>query len=188
MEQLNFIADADDRAQPRVLIVEPDRNYLGVLARRISRAGYRVATAGSAQAAFAEIYRMPPDALVSELTMPGTSGVELARMIRQDAVHHELPLIMIGGKREAAAAINALRAGADDLVRKPPGEQAEVRFPWLDDENARTLLRRHHRRFAANVHAPAAKRKWLMAHLRTRLLPGEGRGTFPRYGSSSTSQ
>ena len=105
MEQLDFNAESDDSAQAaRADRRSPTAITWACWPRRIARAGYRVATADSAQAAFAEMYRMPPDALVSELTMTGTGGVELARMIREDAVHHELPLIMIGGKREAAAA------------------------------------------------------------------------------------
>ena len=90
MEQLIFIADADDRAQRRVLIVEPEPQLpgrAGAAHRSTPAIAWR--PPDSARAAFAEIYRMPPDALVSELTMPGTSGVELARMIREDAVHHD---------------------------------------------------------------------------------------------------
>jgi DNA-binding response OmpR family regulator len=171
MEQLNFIADADDRAQPRVLIVEPDRNYLGVLARRIARAGYRVATAGSAQAAFAEIYRMPPDALVSELTIPCTSGVELARMIREDAVHYELPLIMIGGKREAAAAINALRAGADDVVRKP--FDFDVLIARIARQIARAEAVKRLRDDNATLDARVVQRAIAVGELRDRLHASE---------------
>lgn len=106
-------------AAPRVLIVAPDRNHAHVLARRIAEAGYRIASADGAQSALAEMHRMAPDVLIAELTMKGTSGIELVRMVRGDAVHHDLPLIMMGGRSEAVAAVNALHAGADDVVRKP---------------------------------------------------------------------
>ncbi len=106
-------------AQPRVLIVEPDRKYLALLARRVAQAGFRVATAEGAQTALAEMHRVVPDILLGELVMKGTSGVELVRMIREDAVHFEMPLIMMAGRSEAVAAVRALHAGADDVVRKP---------------------------------------------------------------------
>jgi len=106
-------------ARPRVLIVEPDRDYLGVLARRIGQAGYRVATASGAQAALAEMHRIAPDVLLAELTLHGTGSIELVAMVRGDPVHHGLPLIMMGGRSEAVAAVRALEAGADDVVRKP---------------------------------------------------------------------
>jgi DNA-binding response OmpR family regulator len=110
---------AIDYAQTRVLIVEPDRNYLSVLARRIAQAGYRIASATGAQEALAEMHRAAPDVLIGELTMRGTSGVELVSMVRGDPSHSDLPIIMMGGRSEAIAAVRALHAGADDVVRKP---------------------------------------------------------------------
>ena len=103
----------------RVLIVEPNRSHAGVLARRIAQTGYRVAAADSAQSAMAEMHRMRPDLVLSELRLQRTSGVELVRMIREDAANCDLPVIMIGGRSDAGAAVRALRAGADDAVRKP---------------------------------------------------------------------
>lgn len=119
MNVLSTFSAAIEAAPPRVLIVEPDRNYSSVLARRIAEAGYRIATASGAQAALAEMHRLAPDVLIAELTMKGSHGVELVRMVRGDAVHHDLPLIMMGGRSEAVAAVGALHAGADDVVRKP---------------------------------------------------------------------
>jgi DNA-binding response OmpR family regulator len=105
--------------QPRLLVIEPNRNYLGVLARRLGELGYRVATAGSAHAGLAEMYRIPVDLVLCEANLPGTSGIELARMIRDDQVHRDLPLILIVGRSDPDAAIRAFRAGADGVVRKP---------------------------------------------------------------------
>jgi len=113
------ISESTDRAPPRVLIVEPNRNYASVLARRISLAGYRIASASGAQEALAEMHRSAPDALLAELTMKGTGGVELVAMVRGDPVHGDLPMIMMGGRSESVAAVRALHAGADDVVRKP---------------------------------------------------------------------
>jgi DNA-binding response OmpR family regulator len=105
--------------KPRVLIVEPKRHYLGVLARRISEGGYRVATADNAPGAMAELHRAPVDLVLSELRMPGTSGIELARMIREDPVHREIPIFLITGKSDAAGAVQAYRCGADTVIAKP---------------------------------------------------------------------
>ena len=115
MDQNSLIAGT----RARVLIVEPNRSHAGVLARRIAQTGYRVAAADSAQSAMAEMHRMRPDLVLSELRLQRTSGVELVRMIREDAANCDLPVIMIGGRTDAGAAVRALRAGADDAVRKP---------------------------------------------------------------------
>src|SRR5215207_8094028 len=85
---------------PRILIVEPNRSYCGVLARRISEGGFRVATANNAQTAMAELNRLSIDLVISELRMPGTGGAELAAMIRQDAIHRHIPVLLITGRSE----------------------------------------------------------------------------------------
>jgi len=104
---------------PRVLVIEPNRNYLGVLARRLGELGYRIVTADSAQSGLAEIYRVPVDLVLSEAVLAGTSGIELARMIRDDPVHSHLPVVLIVGRSDLKSAVLAFRAGADAVVRKP---------------------------------------------------------------------
>jgi DNA-binding response OmpR family regulator len=105
--------------QPRVLVIEPNRAYLGMMARRLAQFGYRVATAETAQAGLAEIYRIPADLILCEVNLPGTNGIELARMIRDDPVHARVPFLVVVGRSDPAAAIAAFEAGADGVVRKP---------------------------------------------------------------------
>jgi DNA-binding response OmpR family regulator len=105
--------------QPRVLVIEPNRNYLGVMARRLAQFGYRVATAEGAQSGLAEIYRIPADLILCEANLPGTSGIELARMIRDDPVHANVPLLIVVGRSDPNAAVRAFEAGADGVIRKP---------------------------------------------------------------------
>jgi two-component system response regulator GlrR len=57
----------DERA--RILVVEPDRNYLGVLSRRLSDEGFRVTAADSAAGAVAELHRLPVELVLAELNM-----------------------------------------------------------------------------------------------------------------------
>ena len=105
--------------QPRVLVIEPNRAYLSVMARRLAQSGYRVATAESAQSGLAEIYRIPADLILCEANMPGTNGIELARMIRDEPVHSNVPVLIVVGRSDPAAAIRAFEAGADGVIRKP---------------------------------------------------------------------
>ena len=104
---------------PRVLVIEPNRNYLGVVARRLSEFGYRLATAESAQSGLSELYRIPADLVLCTAKMPGTSGIELVRMIREDALHREVPVLLVVERSDPASAIEAFRAGADSVIRKP---------------------------------------------------------------------
>lgn len=111
------IQSAGERS--RVLVVEPNRAYLGLMARRLAQFGYRVATAETAQAGLAEIYRIPADLILCEVNLPGTNGIELARMIRDDPVHANVPVLVMVGRSDPAAAIRAFEVGADGVIRKP---------------------------------------------------------------------
>ena len=115
-----FDVTGDSAAQAaRVLIVEPNRNYCGLVARRIGEGGYRVATANGAQAAMAEINRQQIDLVLAELRLPGSGGAELCAMIRQDAVHRHIPIMLITGKSEPKTPVRAYESGADDVILKP---------------------------------------------------------------------
>jgi two-component system, OmpR family, phosphate regulon response regulator PhoB len=117
MEQDLAFSRAGER--PRVLVIEPNRYYLGVIARRLSEQGYRVAAADCVPAGLAEMYRIPVDLVLCEANLPGTSGIEFARMLRNDPVHSSVPLLLLVGRSDSKAAVQAFRAGADGVIRKP---------------------------------------------------------------------
>src|SRR4051812_8094118 len=104
---------------PRILVVEPNRSNLGVMARRLGDAGYRVTTADSGESAIAELYRLPIDLVLAELDMPRMSGAELARAIRGEVQWNDTPVMLITGKSEPKGAVRAYEAGADDVILKP---------------------------------------------------------------------
>lgn len=104
---------------PRVLIVKPEKAYLGVLSRRIAESGYRVAVADTVQAAVAELYRLPVDIVLAELRGPNFSGSELLRIIREDSILRDIPVLIFSGRSNEPASIQALRDGADAIVKKP---------------------------------------------------------------------
>ena len=110
---------ATPEERPRILVVEPNRNNLGVLARRLSEAGYRVTTADNGASAIAELYRLPINLVLAELDMPRMSGAELARAIRGEVQWNDIPVMLITGKSKPADAVRAYEAGADDVILKP---------------------------------------------------------------------
>ena len=126
---------------PRVLIVQPNRNYLAVLARRINEGGYRVATAESAQAAVAELHRVPIDLILSELRMQRSGGVELVRMVREDPVHRDIPIFLLTGKSDADGAVQAYRSGADTVIAKPFHFEVLVARIGREIERSRSLAK-----------------------------------------------
>ena len=136
---IRYPATADER--PRILVVEPNRANLGVMARRLAEAGYRVATADCGAAAIAELYRLPVDLVLAELNMSRMSGAELARAIRGEVQWNDVPIMLITGKSEPKGAVRAYEAGADDVILKP--FHFEVLFARIDRriEQARAVKR-----------------------------------------------
>ena len=127
--------------QPRILVVEPNRTNLGVMARRLSEAGYRVTTADSGPSAIAELYRLPIDLVLAELNMPRMSGAELARAIRGEVQWNDIPILLITGKSDPKGAVRAYEGGADDVILKPFHFEVLVARIERRIERARTFKR-----------------------------------------------
>jgi len=136
---IRYPVTPDER--PRILVVEPNRTNLGVMARRLGEAGYRVTTADSGASAIAELYRLPIDLVLAELNMPRMSGGELARAIRGEVQWNDIPVMLITGKSKPADAVRAYEAGADDVILKP--FHFEVLFARIERriERARSVRR-----------------------------------------------
>ncbi|WP_395621963.1 PleD family two-component system response regulator [Sphingomonas daechungensis] len=133
--------EASRAAAPRVLIVQPKSAYLGVLARRISEGGYRVATAETVSAAIVELHRLPVDLILSELRMPQVSGLELVQMVRDDPVHRDVPIFLLTGKHDAEGAVLAYRSGADTVIAKPFHFEVLIARIGREIERSRVLAR-----------------------------------------------
>jgi DNA-binding response OmpR family regulator len=104
---------------PRILIVEPHKSGLSVMARRLGEAGYRILACASATDAVAELHRAPVDLLLSELRMAPMSGIELVRLVRDDSNLKDMPVVLITGRSDKTGAVEGFAAGADDVVAKP---------------------------------------------------------------------
>ena len=111
------LPEIDER--PRILVVEPNKSNLMVTARRLVEAGYRVSSVETGQDAVAELHRVPIDLVLAELNMPRMSGAELARLIRDEVIWRDIPIMLITGKSEPKGAVRAYESGADDVILKP---------------------------------------------------------------------
>lgn len=105
---------ADDA--PHILLVDDDRRIRDLLSRFLCGEGYRVTTAMSADDARAKLNGLHFDLLILDVMMPGETGFDLARFIRQSST---VPIIMLTARHEAEARIEGLQIGADDYVAKP---------------------------------------------------------------------
>jgi two-component system, OmpR family, KDP operon response regulator KdpE len=108
---------------PRVLVVDDERQILRALKVILREAGYEVAEATTIEEALDTAAVRPPDAAIVDLMLPDGSGVELCRRLREWS---QMPILVLSAIGEEDAKVEALEAGADDYVTKPFGTRELV--------------------------------------------------------------
>ncbi len=104
-------------AQPRkLLLVDDDRLVLATLSRGLEQAGYAVQACDSVEEARRVLAIEMPDIVVLDMRMPGTSGLEWAREMRNTA---DIPFIFLSAYSEADVVLQAAQHGALGYVVKP---------------------------------------------------------------------
>ena len=102
----------------RILVVDDEPQILTALETTLRGAGYDVETAATGEDALIQASVRPPDGVILDLVLPGRSGVEVCRELREWSDAPVLVLSVIGDEQEKVAALDA---GADDYVTKPFG-------------------------------------------------------------------
>ncbi len=103
----------------KILIVEDEAAIREMLGYTLVKNGFNFEEANDAEAADTLISSDPPDLILLDWMLPGTSGVDFARRLRARAETREIPIIMLTAKGEEGDKIRALDLGADDYVTKP---------------------------------------------------------------------
>lgn len=102
-----------------VLIVDDDPETLNVLSLYFSLIGWEVAQATNGEEALDAVRSGSVDAMVLDWMMPGVSGIEVARQIREDPDLHLLPIVMLTARAAERDLWTGLRHGADAYLPKP---------------------------------------------------------------------
>lgn len=99
-----------------ILIVDDDTRLRDLLRKFLTEAGFRITAAENAEAARAKLKGIDFDLLVVDVMMPGESGLDLTRSLRQTSA---VPILMLTAMGESDDRINGLEHGADDYLPKP---------------------------------------------------------------------
>ena len=102
-----------------VLLVEDEPSLAELLAYNIEAEGYAVRTADSAEEAELLLAESTFDLMVLDWMLPGTSGLELCRRLRQSGKAERMPVLMLTSRGEEADRVRGFATGADDYVVKP---------------------------------------------------------------------
>jgi two-component system nitrogen regulation response regulator GlnG len=100
-----------------VWVIDDDRSIRWVFEKALAREGIPFRTFGVAQEALSELEREVPQVLVSDIRMPGTSGLELLQSVK--ARHPQLPVIIMTAYSDLESAVAAFQGGAFEYLPKP---------------------------------------------------------------------
>ena len=100
----------------RVLVVDDEPQILRALRINLADRSYDVVTAADGQQALAAAAKAQPDIVLLDLGLPDMDGVDVIRGLRGWTA---VPIIILSGRSQSAAKVDALDAGADDYVTKP---------------------------------------------------------------------
>src|SRR5262245_10592824 len=109
-------------ARAVILVVDDDAGNRDVLARRLSREGYEVRTAGDGEAALTVLQspaERPVDLALLDVMMPGMDCYELLRRMKGDAALRDIPVLMISALDQLASVVRGIELGAEDYLTKP---------------------------------------------------------------------
>ena len=104
---------------PKVLIVDDEPDNIELLGRRLTRRGYTVLAASSAEEGIATALAEAPDIILMDIKMPQVDGLEATRRLKADAVTRVIPIITLTAHAMAEDRDIAVAAGADDYESKP---------------------------------------------------------------------
>lgn len=104
---------------PTILLIQPNERARGAMVARLEEAGFAALTSNTALDGLATLQRETVHILLCEKDLPGRSGIELTRLVREHSAYEDLPVMLVTGKSDRIGACEAYAVGADDVIAKP---------------------------------------------------------------------
>jgi DNA-binding NtrC family response regulator len=133
-------------SETRVLLVDDEKDFLMVLSERLARRDLDVDTALDGATAVEKARDRTYDAVLLDMAMPGLDGVETLKRLKDTTP--DIQVIVLTGRATMAQAVEAMKAGALDLIEKPADldelvtliDDAARRRATLDDERVQRRI------------------------------------------------
>jgi DNA-binding response OmpR family regulator len=122
----------------RILVLDDDAGARTLLEIMLSRSGFTVALVNDADEALDSIHQSLPDLVISDISLPGMSGIEFVQILRQEEGMSKLPVIILSAHHDEPTIKKALDAGATEFMKKPLKMDGlrEKLIQLIEDSNA----------------------------------------------------
>ena len=117
--RLRYLLEKTSMTPPKILSVEDDPDQAAFIRAFLESVGYQVKTCTDPKTFESNMAEFKPDLVILDVMLPGVTGYELARYIRQDERHATLPVIFLTTHGQLDARIESTRSGGDDHLVKP---------------------------------------------------------------------
>lgn len=145
---------AEDNSKKRILLVDDEESVCALLSERLGSAGFECAIRNSGEQALEVLESESFDVIISDLNMPGISGLELLATVRQK--HPLVAFLMVTGVDDIRVGIQAMKQGADDYLTKP--FQFEIVLASLRKALERKALQKEIENYRRNLEAMVDQR------------------------------
>jgi twitching motility two-component system response regulator PilH len=102
-----------------ILVVDDTLSELELMTRYLKEGGFAVIVATDAKDAMAKAVDYKPDAIVTDVVMPGMSGFELCRNLKKNEATQKMPVVVCTSKNQELDRLWGLKQGADVYITKP---------------------------------------------------------------------
>ncbi len=102
-----------------ILLAEDDADIRFLVTFKLTQAGYQVRAFGDGPSAAADARENPPDLAILDVMMPGLSGLDVCRKLRQDPATADIPVLILTALAQETDITAGFAAGADDYIVKP---------------------------------------------------------------------
>jgi putative two-component system response regulator len=106
-----------------VLVADDDESVTELFRRVLTKEGYAVDVCHDGESALGAVLERPPHLVLLDVNMPGMTGIEVCRRIKQDPANRLTPVVLATAMAERETRIEGLEAGADDFLSKPVDTQ-----------------------------------------------------------------
>jgi len=106
-------------AKEKILVVEDDKDIVEVIKYNLTKEGYQVTSALSAETATKILDENLPDLILLDLMLPGMDGLQFCRIVKNKTDLHSIPIIILTARSEDTDIVVGLELGADDYIIKP---------------------------------------------------------------------
>lgn len=106
-------------SKPTILIVEDEEDLREIVIYNLEREGYKAVGVESGEEGLELAISLKPDLMILDLMLPGMSGMDVCRKVKQDSSAQNVPIIIVSAKGEESDIVSGLELGADDYLTKP---------------------------------------------------------------------